>query len=69
MRDPSRLYYFYNELMRVHMENFPDMRFGQFICNFEAWLLIEKNMRDIFYIEEDEILLLMNEFIGKRIKR
>ena len=65
MRDPNRLYKFYNELMRIHMEEFPDWRFGQFICNFEAWLFRVKNVNDIFYIEEEELLRLMNEFINK----
>lgn len=66
MRDPNRLYKFYNELMRIHMEKFPDWRFGQFIGNFEAWLLM--NSRDIdgmFYIEEEEFLKLLNEYAKK----
>lgn len=65
MRDPNRLYKFYNELMRIHMEEFPDWRFGQFIGNFEAWLFRVKNINDSFYIEEEEFLRLMNEFINK----
>lgn len=65
MRDPNRLYKFYNELMRIHIENFPDWRFGQLIGNFEAWLLIKKDICDIFYIEEEEFLKLINEYINK----
>lgn len=63
MRDPNRLYNFYNELMKIHMENFPDMRFGQLICNLERWLQINKKIGDIFYIEEKAMLRYLNEFV------
>ena len=63
MRDLNRLYGFYNELMKVHMENFPDMRFGQLINNLEQWLLRKKKVTDIFYIEEDKMLKYLNEFV------
>lgn len=66
MRDPNRLYKFYNELMRIHMEEFPDWRFGQLIGNFEAWLFRVKNVGDIFYIEEEELLRLINEYVGRK---
>lgn len=63
MRDPNRLYNFYNELMRIHMENFPDMRFGQLVCNLERWLQINKKINDIFYIEENAMLRYLDEFV------
>lgn len=63
MRDPNRLYGFYNELMKVHMENFPDMRFGQLVCNLERWLQINKKINDIFYIEEKPMLRYLDEFV------
>lgn len=63
MRDVNRLYGFYNELMKVHMENFPDWRFGQFVNNFGRWLYTTKNIFDIFYIEEDVMLRYVNEFV------
>ena len=56
MRDPNRLYKFYNELMRIHMENFPDWRFGQLIENIDVWICENTNRPDIFYCEEDEFL-------------
>lgn len=68
MRDINRLYNFYNELMRIHMENFPDWRFGQLINNFEEWLQFDKNINDIFYIEEDAMLRYINEFV-ERIRK
>ena len=69
MRDVNRLYGFYNELMKIHMENFPDWRFGQLINNLERWLQINNKLpwNDIFYIEEDKMLEYLNEFV-KAIK-
>lgn len=64
MRDVNRLYGFYNELIKIHMENFPDWRFGQFINNLERWLQINKKVNDIFYIEEDAMLRYINEFVA-----
>lgn len=63
MRDPNRLYGFYNGLMKVHMENFPDWRFGQLFYSLESWLQINKNIEDVFYIEEDAMLKYINEFV------
>lgn len=60
MRDPNRLYRFYNELMKIHMENFPDWRFGQFIENFEEWA---RHRGGVFFIEDEELLGWMNEFV------
>lgn len=58
MRDSNRLYYFYDHLRTVHMENFPDWRFGQFISNFIGWL-----GRDPFHIEEDEMQSEIDRFV------
>ena len=62
MRDPNRLYTFYNEIMRIHMEQFPDWRFSQLIVNFIGWL--QQRSIDPFYLEEDVILILFKEFAG-----
>ena len=62
MRDPNRLYDFYNELMKIHMEKFPDWRFGQLVNNLERWLQVNKKINDIFYIEEDVMLRYISEF-------
>lgn len=61
MRDPNRLYRFYNELQCIHIK-YPDVRFGQLFSNFEKWLLYAKS-KDIFYIEEDELLKLFKEYM------
>ena len=64
MRDINRLGVFYNELMRIHKENFPDWRFGQLVNNLERWLQANKGIVDIFYIEEDKMLQYLKEFVG-----
>lgn len=51
MRNPNRLDAFYDELKRLHKENVPDWRFGQFLVNFLTWY-----NRDPFYIEEDKMM-------------
>ena len=38
IRDPNRLYNFYNEVTRLHMTHMPDWRAGQFWLNFLGWL-------------------------------
>lgn len=65
MRDVNRLYGFYNTLMQIHMENYPDLRFGQLIMIFERWLQVNKKINDMFYIEEDEMLSYLNEFVQR----
>lgn len=51
MRNPNRLDAFYDELKRLHKENVPDWRFGQFLVNFLTWY-----NRDPFYLEEDKMI-------------
>ena len=63
MRDPARLYIFYNKLQEIHITYFPDWRFTQLISNFEYWLRANKNIHDIFYLEEDNVLNYMNEYV------
>lgn len=58
MRDPNRLDSFYNELKKIHKENFPDWRFGQLFFNLQQW-----SGSDFFYIEEDEYLNYLKQFI------
>lgn len=62
MRNPNRLYTFYNEITRIHMERFPDWRFSQLMVNFFGWM----NQRSIdpFFLEEDDTLELFKEFAG-----
>lgn len=63
MRDINRLDIFYDELKKIHKENFPDLRFGQLVNNLERWLQANKGVVDMFYIEEDEMLGYINEFV------
>lgn len=61
MRDVNRLDNFYNTLKEFH-KNIPDWRFGQFIMNFISWYASNYHM-DLFYMEEDEILFYIKEFL------
>ena len=63
MRDPNRLYNFYNEMCYIHRHYFPDWRFGQFCSNFFGWLMSEKNV-DLFFPEEDEMIEYLKEYTG-----
>jgi hypothetical protein len=62
MRDPNRLDNFYEEVKNIHKENFPDLRFGQFMSNFFGWLTSTKG-KDIFFPEEEEMLKLFREYV------
>ena len=58
MRDPNRLYHFYDELCRIHMQYCPDWRFAQMISNIFG-------DTDIFYMEEDYVLKRVKMFFGE----
>lgn len=62
MRDINRLNDFYNEFQKIH-EKIPDWRFGQLIVNFQRWCDKVKNISDIFYLEEDRVLFLLEEYL------
>lgn len=66
MRDPNRLYKFYDELRRLHMTYMSDIRFGQFISIFLKWL--SSRGVDVFNPEEDEMLTYLKEFFGEEEK-
>lgn len=61
MRDPDRLDAFYEELKRIHKEQFPDLRFGQLFSNMSFWLQHEK-FRDIFYVEDNRFIDYLKEY-------
>lgn len=61
MRNPDRLYSFYDSLREIHMENFPDWRFGQLIYNFRNWLIYVKDV-DCFFPEESSMIDYFKEF-------
>ena len=64
MRDKERLNNFYYIMKILHKNIFPDWRFGQLISNFFGWIYQEKK-RDIFFIEEKEMLEYFEEYCGK----
>ena len=69
MRNPNRLDNFYEQIKIYHKENFPDLRFTQFILTFLTWHN-NKYGNDGFYLEEKECLKKIKEFISdmKKIK-
>lgn len=62
MRRPERLDYFYEEMKNLHKDHFPDWREGQFLINFLEWVTVKKK-KDPFYLETEEILMLLRDFI------
>lgn len=61
MRDTNRLYGFYAELQKIHIEKFSDWRFGQFMNNFFSWLNSTKWINH-FFPEESEMIKLLYEY-------
>lgn len=61
MRDPNRLYPFYQQLTEIHRQSFPDIRFGQLMCNFLGWLQSTKGI-DPFFPEEDKMIKYIKEY-------
>jgi hypothetical protein len=59
MRSKERIKPFL-EKIEEHWNKVPDWRFGQLISNFASWL----GRRDIFFIEEDEFLELMDKYFS-----
>lgn len=68
MRDPNRLYPFYDRLREIHMTYFPDWRFGQLINNVLGWYYT-KNKRDIFFPEEDEMIQIFEGYVKETVKK
>ena len=64
MRDPYRLYEFYEKLRDIHFKKFPDLRFGQLCYNFFGYLNFEKGV-DHFFMEEHELLMALERYAEK----
>lgn len=60
MRDEKRIHPLMNEIAEVWEQVAPDMRFMQFIVNFQSWL-----GSDGFYIEDDQLTEKICEFATK----
>lgn len=61
MRNSERLNNFYDELKKIHIKSFPDMRFGQFMLNVLGWINSEKKI-DPFFFREGMMLELIKEY-------
>ena len=55
----TRLYTFYSKLQEIHFTFFPDWRFTQLILNFR----VNKNIHDMFYLEENDVLKYLDEYV------
>lgn len=64
MRNPERLDEFYEHLLSVYKNNFPDWRFGQFICNLEHWY-----GKDIFYTEDSAFCNIVTMFVEEHNRK
>lgn len=63
MRDAYRIDGFMDCVGELWKAYAPDMRFGQLMISFNAWHE-QHYHRDIFYLEEDELLMRLKEFLG-----
>ena len=63
MRDPKRIDRFCDELKSVWM-CVPDWRFGQLMHNILC-AFYEDTKRDIFYVEDDELMEYFIKYIGQ----
>lgn len=64
MRSKDRIAPFLDEVRKVWETQLTDMRFGQLMSNLESYAH-NKYGRDLFYMEEDELLDLLKEFVNK----
>lgn len=58
MRNPDRIVPLLTQLGEIWAQYFPDWRFMQVVCNFQAWL-----KSDGFYIEDDKLIEKFCEFV------
>lgn len=64
MRDPKRIYEFCEELKKMWLTR-PDQRFGQLMNNFFGFV-VERAQKDIWFIEEPEMLEYVKQFAEER---
>lgn len=67
MRDKNRIKSFCGKLREYWENDIPDWRFGQFMSNFLGFAF-QKLKRDVFFIEDDEMLELLDEYFTKSSK-
>lgn len=66
MRDPNRIDEFCDELKKM-WHQVPDWRFGQLMSNVLGEVYVKRN-RDIFFIEDDEMLSDLKEIFETKFK-
>lgn len=57
----NKLYNLYNTLETIHILNFPYLRFGQFILNFEKYVRNNKN-EDLFYVDNNKLIDYLKDY-------
>lgn len=63
-RDINRLPKFYTALMTLHMQQCPDIRFGQLISNIMA--TAGYSVDDLSYMEDEKVLELIEDYFSNR---
>ena len=63
LRDPDRIKPFCEIFSELWLK-YPDLRFGQIISNLSTYAMSKYN-KDIFYLEEFEILVILTEMLDK----
>lgn len=61
-RDINRLPKFYTALMTLHMQQCPDIRFGQLISNIMA--ATGHSVDGLFYMEDEKMLELIEDYFS-----
>lgn len=61
-RDINRLPKFYTALMTLHMQQCPDIRFGQLVLNIIA--SAGCSVDDLFYMEDEKMLGLIEDYFS-----
>lgn len=67
IRDPGKMAAFFSDFQNLilkYWEKHPNYRFGQILTIFEAFLL-NKGIKDAFYIEDPDFLKELEEFISR----
>lgn len=67
MRDANRIKPFCDEFAELWAQ-YPDLRFGQIMYCVADWA-DNRYGKDIFYIEEDELMEIIKEFLGGKDER
>ena len=63
MRDPDRIRPFCDEFAEL-WSNYPDLRFGQIMINIARYMQLERRS-DIFFTEDDAMMDILREYLGK----